>query len=520
MSLKPNQVERVERAAAAAVELHDLVQRLALSEDERSCALGKLTMAFEYAESFPGEASGGVGTFFKPMMEFEGRRYPPGLDQLSDEVVSIWQEAAEEIAAPLPRARLNDLCFEGGWGNRGASARAAATAYLEAAATLGSYSGDAQDLPVVAFGQLGSLARALGLARTISDGELIERAYAAIVGAAEHSLTRTDPAPGVALGLIELLLTDRGGSLDAFDSLIERAKALLADDLFNRSEAIKLQLRRPRLDEETRAALQRELVTTHLRQADAREGIARVHFLQEAAQLAADFGIADLREGAIAELQKIGIDDLGLTAHRFEVTIPREHVERYLDSFTEQENWENALLHLLAYGPPSGFTPANREQAEEIARRAPLLSVVPHMEVGGDGLPRFIASTEEEKRELRLVRYEMQRAQFTAAFLPEALERIWQKWGPDQRRGASGISRLERPRRTRARSSARSRLHQVLQWRLRGRLLLHESARRSARARHRPCHPAARLSPSAAGSAWAVPRVRSAASALARQRPR
>ncbi|MBA3401328.1 MAG: DUF4209 domain-containing protein [Actinobacteria bacterium] len=65
-----------------------------------------------------------------------------------------------------------------------------------------------------------------------------------------------------------------------------------------------------------------------------------------------------------------------------------------------------------------------------MASAAPILAIVPHVEVGGDGLPRFTASTEPEKREHRLVRYEMQRAQLTAVFLPEVFERVWAKWGP------------------------------------------------------------------------------------------
>lgn len=405
------------------------MQNLRLTKEERAGPLGKLAAAFEYAESFPGEETGGVGTFFKPMMELDGRRYPPELHEVTDEVASLWQVASDRIAAPLPRARLNDLCFEGGWGNRGERVRAAASSYLDAADALRSYSGDELDVPVAAFAQLRSMARALALARTIADEELAQRARAAIVVAAEQSLDQAAPAPGVMLGLIELLL-DRGGSFEDFDRFLESAKTRLADDHFNLSEAIKLQLRRLGLDDAKRTSLQRQLVVNQIQQADAGEGIVRVHYLEAAARLARDFGQSDLREHVTAELQKIGIDDLGLTEHRVEVQIPREEVERYMASFTEQTSWEDALLLMLAHGPPSGFTSANRQQAEELARAAPILAVVPHVEVGGDGLPRFTASTEEEKRMQRLVRYEMQRAQFGAVFLPEAFDRIWQKWGP------------------------------------------------------------------------------------------
>lgn len=74
------------------------------------------------------------------------------------------------------------------------------------------------------------------------------------------------------MGLIELLVQDRSGSIDEVDRLLECAKTRLADDFFNLSEAIKLQLRRPGLDNATRTELQRELVAIHVRQATASEG--------------------------------------------------------------------------------------------------------------------------------------------------------------------------------------------------------------------------------------------------------
>ncbi|MBA3401329.1 MAG: hypothetical protein H0U05_04990 [Actinobacteria bacterium] len=191
--LAPEVLERVERAAATAIELHALVQDLKLTNEERTGVLGKLAAAFDYAESFPGEETKGVGTYFKPMMELGGRRYPPKLDEVPADVTSLWQAAADRIEAPLPRARLNDLCFEGGWGNRGERARAAANSYLDAADVLSSYSGEDRDVPVAAFARLRSLARVLALARTVADDQLAERAAAAIVAAAEQSLDLDTP---------------------------------------------------------------------------------------------------------------------------------------------------------------------------------------------------------------------------------------------------------------------------------------------------------------------------------------
>jgi hypothetical protein len=50
--------------------------------------------------------------------------------------------------------------------------------------------------------------------------------------------------------------------------------------------------------------------------------------------------------------------------------------------------------------------------------------------VGGDGLPRFTASSDDERNELALVGSEMLRASISSLLLKQALERIWEKWGP------------------------------------------------------------------------------------------
>src|SRR5262249_3019408 len=59
-----------------------------------------------------------------------------------------------------------------------------------------------------------------------------------------------------------------------------------------------------------------------------------------------------------------------------------------------------------------------------------LASLLPHVRLGGDGLPRFTASSEDELRQLRLVEYEMSLLSFNVIVITEALRRIWDKWGP------------------------------------------------------------------------------------------
>jgi hypothetical protein len=55
-------------------------------------------------------------------------------------MAATWQAAANLMTAPLAAARLNDLCFEAGLGDRGSRARRAIETYLTAPQDLASSS--------------------------------------------------------------------------------------------------------------------------------------------------------------------------------------------------------------------------------------------------------------------------------------------------------------------------------------------------------------------------------------------
>jgi hypothetical protein len=128
--------------------------RLGLTEEEKRGPLGAVAMAFDYLLGIDGDAG------FGPMVEMSGgRQYPPDLKDVPPEVRALWLATSQHVSAPLARARLHDLCFTGGWGNRGQAARAAADSYLQVAADLADHDGSLAD-PGRALGRVTSLRRA------------------------------------------------------------------------------------------------------------------------------------------------------------------------------------------------------------------------------------------------------------------------------------------------------------------------------------------------------------------------
>lgn len=186
---------RIEAAAADVVELYQLVTRLELTAEEREEIIGVIAAAFDYHEN---ETAGSGGEYFGPMYELGGRHYPALPNEVPPEVAEVWAAAADQLVAPIARARLNDLCFVGGWGNRGARARAAFDARLEAADALAERASGG-DRPVVEFARLRHLGRALSLSRHVSDAGRAEQAVDAIVAAIDKSFAQTEAEPGTSL---------------------------------------------------------------------------------------------------------------------------------------------------------------------------------------------------------------------------------------------------------------------------------------------------------------------------------
>jgi hypothetical protein len=91
-----------------------------LTQEEKSGSLGMVSMAFDYPRGTHGEDFGAA------FERSDGYRYPPELKDLPPEVWDLWLKIGGQVTVPLARARLNDLCFTGGKGNRGQASRTAA----------------------------------------------------------------------------------------------------------------------------------------------------------------------------------------------------------------------------------------------------------------------------------------------------------------------------------------------------------------------------------------------------------
>ena len=102
--------------------------------------------------------------------------------------------------------------------------------------------------------------------------------------------------------------------------------------------------------------------------------------------------------------------------------------------FYDAPSWQLALERLIRIDPPSGNITSNRDRVDQMSEEAPLHHLLTPKRLGGDGLPRFTASSEEQRAEWRLAEQERLSLDIQAPLMAEVLRRVSSKWGPIGRR--------------------------------------------------------------------------------------
>jgi hypothetical protein len=351
----------------------------------------------------------------------DGASYPPELNDIGDDVVAWWENLACLVRHPVARARLSHLLFVLRRGNGRDRAGDAARAYLDMA--------DARKSRLELVSAYGA---ALSLARQTGQGEIATAALEAIVRLTKVSLAAERREPGVALGLIRELINDHSPPAET-DELLDLARRTYEPDPWITDSTIALQLVRAKGDATRTDALQRERVETWLRAAENSDGLVRSVHLQTAVRYARDSGDSVLAEQATARLQELRFADLGLTRLDFEIRRPRGAADAWLAPVVDADSWQEALAAFARFGPVSGPAEDNLRAVAENARRFPLGNLFPPVLLGGDGLPRFTATNEEQSAELALAQHEGLHININGGLVAEALVRIMERFGiPDE----------------------------------------------------------------------------------------
>lgn len=344
--------------------------------------------------------------------------YPRPLLDTPDGVTEWWRALANGVTHPLAAAFLNDILFCARDSDAGTRALQAFGSYLEAA-----------DLPALDVPTTFECAlRAWTLARRTKNpaSELAARESVASRITADLS-SGNALIPGLTLpALATITAPHRCCGPDRFDldALVDRALELYgtADHIDVLAEIVTL---RRGSDPTVRSVMRRMRVQVRLDAGDGTDDAAtKLHWYEQAARLAAEFGIADLREEATRSLQAIDTSTLPWERISLDVTPPPHLVEAFANQIV-RSGWRRGLIAWLSSDAPSGRYESNLKQTRSSLAGTVLISLMPTWSFGAHGLPqKTLEPSQDEIPDPAIRDAEYISSLVHGGLLAEALDRI------------------------------------------------------------------------------------------------
>jgi hypothetical protein len=382
----------------------ELAQALEAAATERGTeGLRMLSIAFVYdLIEAPGDRRDRAGSPYASMWEDESGSYPPRPSQVISEVRSVWRSTCDAIDDPIVVARLSDLAFVADGPRAHVDGRAGATAHLQLA----------QEQTWTALDRAACAARALGVLADLNDRAGLTAAASSAVAIVDELLEQEHPGPPfiVLRALTRLKPKQRPGHLGA---LLERVIARF-DDSRNKAAALAVAVDAT-ADAERKTALRQRHLDVVVDEARSAEGLAKVTFLQRASDLARRYGFGELAAELLHELQELPEEELGFVHHSEEVEIPREQVDRTIDSIVGSEAADilDALGRLGSLEAPGGSNSDVESYIIEMEQKFPLANLFGQQVFGPHAsAPQFIANTQESKRRAACGRHRTMTANF------------------------------------------------------------------------------------------------------------
>lgn len=373
---------------------------------------------FAYAYAFHDQLSSArerAGGPFGAMIAGEGWRFPPALNDIPDEELEAWREAVTAIDHPIVQGRLGDLLWE---------RKVQPNPHLAARAACNGLLSISEDTRWHAMRRTHCLSRAFELARQTHDATHQPIVIKRMVAFAEEDLASEEGGPGISLGALEpLVALSADERPDGLDSLLERiAEKYGADPYIIDSVA---DLRSRLLDDQQGLELRREQVRRWREESTKGDGMLRVHRLEQALGIARNYGLTKEVNELRQELSGIRPEELGLKSVTAELEIPKDEVERFLDSFATADTWQEALRVLAVQGPPGGSPKQLTDRVDQIMEDHPLQFLFTRTLVGPDNATAiFSAATQDQHKRFAIAEQRAQHARMWGMFCGQALQRI------------------------------------------------------------------------------------------------
>lgn len=310
------------------------------------------------------------GTFRGSFAGDSAAPWPRELEEIPVDALALWHAYADHVRDPALRAHLRDLLQQAGYPPVHVQARAAISAYREAAgAFLGSAEQNRGRLRAVK-----TLARALSIAVARNQPDLRTLVVGDILAMASDLLT-ADPVPfGLVLELLEAL-QPRRLEPGKVRGLIEQAVSA-CPEIIMQVRFLNV-LRAMESGPAAQKEIDRRIVTAMTVHADQASGALRLSWLNDAATAARDAGLTDMYRDLTLTMQGIQVADLGLVpTGRIVVQVSQEEMDDALAVIDQVADLADALWRTVSTQPPAGTLAAAQRQARLLIPTAPLASFV------------------------------------------------------------------------------------------------------------------------------------------------
>jgi len=388
-------------------------------EEDQSDDLTRLLWAFDYGlDSWRHGSLTGKDPFV-PMLGYnDGSSYPPTLEAIEEEALAIWELVAD-VDGPVVASRLHDLLWERRHGDSPhLHARAAWSAYAELA------SGEWE-----AIYRSVCLVRALRLARSLNDSDLVAGTVRSSVDFIRKELAQEGALPGAAFHVLGALVDlPRRAQPGELSGLLQLAGELFADDASLAESISQMKMAHAESDDEV-ARLQIDLVQRWLQAADSDKGLGRFAHLRHALELAEAYQLTDFARDIRRRIQDSPADEDDFHEVSVELKIPREQLDRYVGDLIGDDSWRQALIRIGGMPPPSGDHATNLDLVEQQRAEHPLMFLVTKVVYGPHGFPVQEVKDQDLHIQVALSEYERLGMELAGGLIGEALDGIKERYG-------------------------------------------------------------------------------------------
>ena len=394
------------------------------------------SVAFAFVEDYPNEH---WGTYYGPMFILpndQGQMVEhPGIQSLSTADLEYWTMRARQESHPCLKLRYADLVWD--FSEKVSGTRPDYTlAHVVIDATIEIA---ARRLEKYGVSTIKKLRRALDLALSLNDSARVAAVCEASI--AFEDLIGQDLLPGTWGFSFDMLLSKKNIPPESehgehiLESLEGRLKRIDEVGSPGTSEIVASEAAAIRLDRyyasHSRPADSRRVLQAHAnlvtKATGALEPLVAHHWLQQLFALLSSRGMKDEADALTQLIGAAGENTVrSLKEISHEVSIPREEIEAYFDSFCTGSD-HDALCRLAGHFVPD---PEHIErQVKDLAQKAPLQSLITHTILDASGRPVAKIGPVESDLEGRVVNQTSRNLQIEALFLRGAIDRVKTHFG-------------------------------------------------------------------------------------------